>query len=518
MLRRSVFAAACTALLVPATVFASGFEVPDNGTRSLGRGGAYAASVDEPTAIYYNPAALTRIRRTAVTANLTLFSERHAFERESFEYYDGTIESELTRRQIDFDRVESETGWFPAPMLFAASNFGLENWTFGAAAYGPSSHGRTDWPDMQLRPPDWSGDQQDYYEPGRGEPITRDGGNAYMELGHDLLLVYPSLAAAYHIENLNLSVGLTAQLALLWVDYDVGVDGLFGTGSVNQESRERADLYSTTKLDTFGMTVTGILGVLWEPTDRIAIGASYRPRHRIRTEGTIEVGYPQSLLSNNPQIDDDTAYMTTWMPDVVRLGAVYTHRDGSNREIFDVEANLVYEGWHVAEGFEVELNGRLSDDAGATNNQALPDLFLERNWQDTFSVRLGSDLSMLRNAETGNGLVLRLGGYYERSAQPEEWTNLDFMPFDRLAGTLGASYHIGAMSIDAAYAYVASPSRTVTDGEYELLVPLWVCNDPPDEATAEACEGVTDGPGHPVNNGRYETGFQMISLGLTWGW
>ena len=53
----------CGALGAATEVRAAGFEHPDNGTISLGRGGAYAAGVDEPSALYYNPAALTRLKR-----------------------------------------------------------------------------------------------------------------------------------------------------------------------------------------------------------------------------------------------------------------------------------------------------------------------------------------------------------------------------------------------------------------------------------------------------------------------
>ena len=40
---------------------AGGMEWPDNGTRSLGRGGAFTAKADDPTAIVLNPAGLGSI-------------------------------------------------------------------------------------------------------------------------------------------------------------------------------------------------------------------------------------------------------------------------------------------------------------------------------------------------------------------------------------------------------------------------------------------------------------------------
>lgn len=516
-----VAAGACLILLAtPDVANASGFEVPDNGTRSLGRGGAYAAGVDEPSAIYYNPAALTRIDGPAVTANLNLIQADITFQRESFEYSTNPGAPDpngFFARRIDFDEVQNEAGYFPAPMLFAAHDFGLEDWSFGFGVYGPSSVGAKRFPGMEVAPDDFNGDVLGVYVPERGQPITRDGGQAYMNVEYNLLLVFPSLAVSHRFRRVPLSLGITAQAALLWIDYTVGVDGIFGEDAINVESIERQGLYSETRLETFGVTATGIIGLLYEPWDFLAIGLSYRPRLAIQTEGDLTVDFPKELEPQNPRLDTTSAGVEARLPDVVRLGVEYTHRNRSDREIFDVEANVVYEGWSFVDGFDVRLDGSLSDDTGAVQDQKLPNLFLERYYTDSWSVRLGSDLSMLRDPNTGNGPVFRLGGYWESGASPEAWTNMDFTPFERFAGAIGASYHIGAFSIDAAFSMAVSPSRTVDNGKYEMLTPLWICNDPSNAETAAACADA-ESPGHAVNNGTYDVAYRTISLGLTWGW
>lgn len=513
---------AATALLVsaamfPSAVWANGFEMPENGTRAIGRGGAYAASVAEPSALYFNPAALTRTRSTAVTFNLNLVDDHVRFERESYQYYAGTLQVPINERIINFSAVEDQEPPFPAPMVFAASRFGLQDWAFGVGIYGPSAMGNKEFPAMSVRPPGYDGEVTGVYTPGPNRPITRDGGQAYMANSYNLLLFYPSIAASYQIPRANLSVGITAQLAVLDVTYDVGVDGLFGRGSENEVSREADDLYATTVLDVRGYAFTGIVGLLWDPIPALSVGLSYRPRFRIDASGEVDISFPPALLAQEPRVDDNGAELTTWMPDIVRAGVQYRHLNAAGRELFDIEANVVYEGWSVNEGFDVRLAGRLTDNTETVKDQKLPDLFLRRNYRDVVSVRLGGDLSLLRNPETGNGPVFRLGGYWESNASPEEWTNIDFIAFERFGGALGFSYHIGRWSIDAAYAYVFSPERTVTNGQYDLLVPTWICEDPPADV-AEACAQVEGTPGHPVNNGTYNWWAQTFSLGFTWGW
>ena len=46
------------------TAYAGGFDLPDNGARAVGRGGSYVVGVSDPTAIYYNPGALSKQRGT----------------------------------------------------------------------------------------------------------------------------------------------------------------------------------------------------------------------------------------------------------------------------------------------------------------------------------------------------------------------------------------------------------------------------------------------------------------------
>lgn len=490
---------------LPSAAWAGGFDTGENGPRAMGRAGAYAASVDEPSALYYNPAGLTRSRGLAATVNLNLIRADVEFQRDPYVITPGVSPELPIYREVQFAPVENEAGFYPAPMLFMSHDFGLENWTFAAGVYGPSAVGRMSFPEMSTAVPTAESDR------------ARDGGQSYSIVSADLLLFYPSLAAAYRFDALNLSVGLTLQAALLDVNYRVGADGLNGPGSANSRSTETPQLYSPNELAVRGATGTGILGVMWDPTPNLSFGASYRPRFKIKARGDISVEFPEELVPQGPFINDTGAQLTTRLPDVVRLGAVYRSLDADGNENWDVEANVVYEGWSINEGFQVELDGRLETATEAINPQALPDLFLGRYYQDTVSVRVGSDLSMLRN-ENGNGPVFRLGGSWESNGTPNEWTNLDFMPFMRITGTAGMSYHFGSFAVDVAGGYVFSPERTVENGQYELLAPLWVCANPVTSERPEACNEPGLDPTHAVNSGTYKVGFPMMSFGLTYGW
>jgi len=48
-------------LACPSGALAAGFEYGPQGVHALGRGGAFTAGADDPSAIWWNPAALARI-------------------------------------------------------------------------------------------------------------------------------------------------------------------------------------------------------------------------------------------------------------------------------------------------------------------------------------------------------------------------------------------------------------------------------------------------------------------------
>ena len=59
-----------TAMVLPSVVEAGGFRIEAQGAAALGQGLAFSASAEDPTAVYYNPAGLTRLPRTQASLNV----------------------------------------------------------------------------------------------------------------------------------------------------------------------------------------------------------------------------------------------------------------------------------------------------------------------------------------------------------------------------------------------------------------------------------------------------------------
>src|SRR5437899_5537534 len=67
-------------ILMPGRLFGLGIRIADQDPFATARGNAFAATADNPSAIYYNPAGITQIEGQSVSAGLYAISTRVKFE------------------------------------------------------------------------------------------------------------------------------------------------------------------------------------------------------------------------------------------------------------------------------------------------------------------------------------------------------------------------------------------------------------------------------------------------------
>src|SRR6185369_8597989 len=68
-------------ITLPTRAFAGGLEFPGTGTEPLGRGAAFTAKADDPTAVEYNVAGLARQRGTRLLFDANLVFSSFDFQR-----------------------------------------------------------------------------------------------------------------------------------------------------------------------------------------------------------------------------------------------------------------------------------------------------------------------------------------------------------------------------------------------------------------------------------------------------
>lgn len=454
-LRSLVHASALTAALAPAAAQAGGFEIPDRGAKALGRGGANVVGVDDPTAIHYNPAALAKLRGTTLLYNHSLIWHDTRFTRAPLSSAWGDDAG------TTFPTVRDGKKVFPLGLFAALStDFGLENWTFGAAVYGPHSVGQHQYPAY--------------------------GPQSFMLTDMNVLMAYYSLAAAWKWKDV-FGVGVTAQYVdLIKLDYGLVIDSTFTQGLDPIPSDASTQLSSTLHLKdrTSG---TAIVGLWYRPHRNVEIGVASRvvPVF-LKPKGTMGVDKPTLVT------DDIRVTMPLTLPATVRGGVRYIHY-AKDRQWFDLELAAEWEGWSAIDKYDVQVSGRIS-------GQEIQDLRLGKNWRDTVSVRLGGDVNVIPKH-----LTVRAGGYFESAATPNAFSHLDFPSFMR--GGLGAGITAGGRGIygTLGFLHVFQESRQVSELEGKVF------QQRPVRPCPEECGGAS---GVPANAGRFTSRFEILNLGI----
>lgn len=421
------------------------------------------ASAEDATAIHYNPGMLARQRGTQLLYNHNLIFHSADFTRQAL-----TSPPWDAGDAMSFDRVRDGKKVFPLG-LFAVvtSDFGLENWTFGAGVYGPSAVGSHDYPEY--------------------------GPQSFMLTDMSVLMAYYNVAAAWKYKDI-VGIGATFQwVDLIQMNYSLVADNSPVPGQANLDPvPDSASTQATTELRLKDHTAaTALLGVWYRPHRRVELGASSRivPVF-LRPKGGV------ALDKDTVDPGGVSAEMKLVLPANLRVGARYIHEVGKGDKVrrwFDLELDVVYENWRAVKEFDLKFDGTIS-------GLQVQDLTIPKAWQDTVSVRVGSDIYALPP-----WLTVRAGGFWESPTQKNAHSHLDFPAFMR--GGVGAGVTAGGRGVyfTVGYMHIFQQKRTVTETTAKVFQqrPLSPC--------PTNCDGLN---GVPANAGTFKSRYDMLNLGI----
>jgi long-chain fatty acid transport protein len=480
-------AACLLALLAAATVAASaradgGYYSGSTGARAAGRAGAFTARADDLAAVIYNPAGLARAPGTLIHGGNRFSYNAQSFTRQPTLDW-GNLENGVPP-YVQFAEVENEQpGQLLEPLLGVASDLGTRDFTFALSAHAPPGVGRVEFP--------------------------RDGGQRYMMVGRDALIVDYGASAAWRLHD-----GLAIGAGLHWIHvpklrYQLVIDASPFPGDAHPVSSALDMLATVDGSDPF--TLNAILGAWWRPLPFLELGLSGQV---IPT--AIEADSTLFIDPLSPEIDEqvvlrrdgeraDDVQLTLPLPVTVRAGVRYLHRR-AQRELFDVELDLVYESWSRVEDFVVDGDGLVANllaqrvDVGRIE--------IEKRWRDTLGVRLGGDYAVLADLFT-----LRGGLFYETAVADRSHAHVDFAGGQQLGGALGVSLFVLGLEVALAYQYRHQPAVTVSEAQSRVFqeVPASQCSAPFDDP--DRCHPQYLGrPAPPANAGIHRAHAHATSL------
>lgn len=420
-LRLILFTIGCLATSVAA--FGSGFSIFEQGAKASGMAGAFVATADDPSAIFYNPAGIAQQRELTFLAGATFINFTNEFTGDPNSLYTADSEGKYDRHT------------FVPPNMYAILPIG-DNLTIGVGAFAAWGL-RTDWADPWV---------------GRFE--SRDADLKTMS-------VQPTIAWQTSDGRFALGGGVEYRRARVFLNQNIPLP------FPNPFTGRVTDIGNARLASDYGDDIGWNVGVLFKASDRIRFGASYRSEMDIDLEGTADF---TQIPTGNAQLDglvaltfpkDDTISTTLPFPAVAAVGVAF-----SPTERVDVEFDITHMTWSRFESLDVQFD-----------DQPARSFSREQNWDDASAYRLGA------NIEATPEWDVRLGVVYDENPQPVEAVSALLPDSDRIGATFGAGWHHGPWIVDGAAFILHFKDRSTEgrnpagfDGTYETDAVLWSIN------------------------------------------
>jgi len=404
--RLSALALGITGALALGQVHASGFQLKENSAKGLGSAFAgTAAKADDASVVTNNPAAMARMSGTTVQVDVTAIDLNYQFE--------GSGTAANGAMPMTGGDGGNAGGVTPVPAMSIVHKFdnGLALGAMVSAPFGLKTEYEDGW-------------------------VGR-----YFAHTSDVKIVDLTLSAAVDVIPEKLSVGVGAILSRADVTLSKSVD--FGTILFGNPATRPLPFARPQMRDGF-VEVEGndngfgwLVGMHAQPTEKLAVGVSYRSEIDYDLEGTADWTVPTDVAAvfgsspfTAPLFKDGnvTAALTT--PSVLSLGATYQVTDS-----FKLMASWAETGWSSLR--EVRINFQNPD----------PDAVEDFAWRDTEFMSLGGEFKL------NDAWKLRAGVALDETPTHIETRTPRLPDADRLWFSVGATWQFSdALEMNFGYA------------------------------------------------------------------
>lgn len=246
----------------------------------------------------------------------------------------------------------------------------------------------------------------------------------------------------------NLSVG--AGLMIAWGNFDLS-KGLVDPATIDKVLASQNIPYSFGNTAPASINLSGSaevafgynVGILWDITNQISIGANYRSKMDMKVAtGNAKVVFANEIAQNalSSVAALDGAQFKAQLPAVSVLSVGISYKPIEKLTLaFDAQMS----GWSAYDKLDIDFAGTDAFDQSLT-----------KNYSDSWAYRLGAEYNL------NNSIDLRAGFIVDTTPVDENYYNPETPGMTRLQPTLGLSYRpIKNLSIDVAFNYVTGISR-----------------------------------------------------------
>ena len=437
---------------------AGGLFVPGAGPSAQGRAGAFVARADDPTTMSHNAAGFAKLDGTQLYVGSNFLRYVLSYQRSG--NYEAAAEGQepLPHAGQPFPKVENDGdaaigpfGSQALPAFAITTDLGHPEWPvrFAVGLYSVQA-----FPSRSF-----------------GREVTVASGEVlpapqrYDVVTQEIILSAPSLAVTYSPTD----------------DLDFGVRGSWGFGSFkgsktvwtlrNYEEDPTRDATFTLEEAKDNFIPTVGLGALYRPSSSFEFGVAWNSEGQIEGKGTgssVITGSPfgDAVVEVIPRPDETSQCAPGGVPGALKaclsltlaqnasVGGRWILRETDGREKADIELDVKWEDWSVANESQVQVDGMVNVTGGLLNTVANP-----HGYQDVISTRLGGSY---RIDTMGGRLEFRGGVAYDTRTAPASWTRADQDGKRRATFATGLGFEYGRYRLDLGLGAVWEPDITVT--------------------------------------------------------
>ncbi|BCA79321.1 outer membrane protein transport protein [Desulfuromonas sp. AOP6] len=420
-IRWSVTVFLVLALASPA--FSAGFALIEQSVSGLGNAFAgSAATGEDASTIFFNPAALTLLEGQQVVAGAHVIVPSAKFSKDSSMTISGGNSGDAGVVGV-------------APNLYYAANLN-NGWSVGLGIFAPF---------------------------GLATEYDKDWVGRYHAVESDVMTININPTVAYRVnENLSLGAGVSAQYIDVTLSQMIDLGKIaYALDPVNipiqAVSNPDADIFADMTADDWGYGFN--LGALYEFNENTRIGVTYRSRikHTVKGDvkfsqqnpdsglGIVLAGAAASRFPNQGVEGDITLPASASLSAYHRINAQWV-----------VMADIMWTEWSTFDKLVIEFDGDV------------PDSLTTENWDDNWRYSVGA------NYTPNDRLVLRGGLAFDETPIPDSKHRTPRIPGeDRFWVAFGAGYKLtNQMNLDFGYAHLfVKDSKIAKDGldEEDLL-------------------------------------------------
>ncbi len=393
------------------TAESGGFNIYEMGARATALGGAFTATADDGSALFYNPAGLAwQDEGYALSLNTSAIVPDSRYTRAAgltTDLYPGDVSSET-----------ASNVFFPSGLYVTLR--ASERWSGGLGVFTPFGLG-VEWDDPESfagRALSTNANIRGYYL----SPVITHRPTDRVAI---------SVGVNFVISELDLDRVQTQRFGTDNAAYNVADVGLSGTSS---------------------LAASAAAALMWKPTDDVSIGVNYK--------GGV-----------NNEFKDGTATFEQIETGIALLDAAVAAQLAASGTGVEARGDLAYPSI-VSAGARVDLGGlavmadfvwfswsEFDEVVLEFDTPALPDQVLEEYYQDGQQWRAGVEYPL------GESLTFMAGFVYDDSPQPVSSVSPLLPDADRLDYSGGLSWTNGKWQIAGAYMFVDFAERsTIVDG------------------------------------------------------